>query len=59
MAKKKIEETKIEETKPITNEELLAALEIMDKKLNIVCNVMLELQKYLDDKANGRLGIGK
>lgn len=59
MAKKKIEETKIEETKPITNEELLAALEIMDKKLNIVCNVMLELQKYLDDKAHGRLGIGK
>ena len=31
----------------VTNEEILAALEIMDKKLNLVVNVMLKANEEL------------
>jgi hypothetical protein len=33
--------------KKVTNEEILAALEIMDKKLNLVVNVMLKANEEL------------
>jgi len=33
--------------KKITNEEIMAALEIMDKKLNIIVNVMLKANEEL------------
>lgn len=36
--------------KAVTNEELLAALEIMDKKINIITNVMLKINEELDKK---------
>lgn len=36
--------------KKVTNEDILAALEVMDKKLNIVVNVMLKINEELDKK---------
>lgn len=33
----------------VTNEEILAALEVMDKKLNLVCNVMLKVNEKLEE----------
>lgn len=36
--------------KKVTNEDILTALEVMDKKLNILVNVMLKVNDELDKK---------
>lgn len=36
--------------KKVTNEDILTALEVMDKKLNILVNVMLKVNEELDKK---------
>lgn len=36
--------------KQVTNEDILTALEVMDKKLNILVNVMLKVNEELDKK---------
>lgn len=36
--------------KKVTNEDIMAALEVMDKKLNILVNVMLKVNEELDKK---------
>lgn len=61
--KKKTEETFDEKLEKVTfedvsNEDLLNALIVMDKKINIITNVMLKINEFLDKKSNGSLGIG-
>lgn len=61
--KKKTEETFDEKLEKVTfedvsNDDLLNALIVMDKKINIITNVMLKINEFLDKKSNGSLGIG-
>lgn len=59
MARKKTVNLELKaETPAVSNEDLMSALIVMDKKLNIITNVMLKIDEFLDKKSNGSLGIG-
>jgi len=59
MARKKTVDLELKaETTAVSNEDLMSALIVMDKKLNIITNVMLKIDEFLDKKSNGSLGIG-
>jgi len=59
MARKKTVDLELKaETAAVSNEDLMSALIVMDKKLNIITNVMLKIDEFLDKKSNGSLGIG-
>lgn len=59
MARKKTVDLELKaETSTVSNEDLMSALIVMDKKLNIITNVMLKIDEFLDKKSNGSLGIG-
>lgn len=59
MARKKTVDLELKaETSAVSNEDLMSALIVMDKKLNIITNVMLKIDEFLDKKSNGSLGIG-
>lgn len=59
MARKKTVDLELKaETPAVSNEDLMSALIVMDKKLNIITNVMLKIDEFLDKKSNGSLGIG-
>lgn len=59
MARKKTADLELKtEATAVSNEDLMSALIVMDKKLNIITNVMLKIDEFLDKKSNGSLGIG-
>lgn len=59
MARKKTVDLELKAKTPaVSNEDLMSALIVMDKKLNIITNVMLKIDEFLDKKSNGSLGIG-